>query len=205
LRQAVKFPAGQRLYSMDRKDRMPDGATEWFQAQVAPHLPTLFRVAYRLVRNRADAQDLVQDTCVAACENRARVSDADHPVRWLLRVLHNCFIDRTRRHKRANLVSLDAANAAQPLVSSLPGPESAMLHTDAHRAVARAFLQLEPTQRTLLVLRLEGYGLGEIESITGIDRALLGARLHRARNSLARNLEQQTGATCSALLIGSGS
>ena len=56
-------------------------ATEWFQAQVAPHLPTLFRVAYRLVRNRADAQDLVQDTCVAACEHRASVDGADQPVR----------------------------------------------------------------------------------------------------------------------------
>lgn len=184
---------------------MPDGATEWFQTQVAPHLPTLFRVAYRLVRNRADAQDLVQDTCVAACENRASVGSADHPVRWLLRVLHNCFIDRTRRQKRAHLVPLDEANAAQPLVSGLPGPEVSMLHTDAQRAVARAFLELEPMQRTLLVLRLEGYGLGEIESITGIHRAMLGARLHRARNSLARHLKQQTGATSAALLIGSGS
>ena len=49
-------------------------------------------------------------------------------------------------------------------------------------------------QRTLLVLRLEGYDLGEIESITGIHRAVLGARLHRARNSLARYLEQHAAA-----------
>lgn len=188
---------------MDRKDRLPVGATEWFQTRVAPHLPTLFRVAYRLVRNRADAQDLVQDTCVAACENRASVNGAEHPVRWLLRVQHNCFIDRARRQKRAILVPLDEANAAQPLVSGLPGPEASMLHTDARRAVERALLELEPIQRTLLVLRLEGYGLSEIESITGIDRALLGSRLHRARNSLARHMEQQTGATSAALLIGS--
>src|SRR5690606_12793113 len=128
-----------------------------FNAQVAPHLPTLFRVAYRLVRNRSDAQDLVQDTCIAACENPAAVGGADHPVRWLLRVLHNCFIDRMRRQQRANLVSLEDFNVAHPLVSGLPGPEETMLHTDAQRVVARAFLELEPMQRTLLVLRLEGY------------------------------------------------
>jgi RNA polymerase sigma-70 factor (ECF subfamily) len=190
---------------MDRRNRMPTGAADRFDARVAPHLPTLLRVAFRLVRNRPDAQDLVQDTCIAACENPAAFGGADHPVRWLLRVLHNCFIDRMRRQKRSKLVSLDEADAKDSLVSGLPGPEESMLHTDAQRAVARAFLELDPMQRTLLVLRLEGYDLGEIESITGIHREVLRARLHRARNSLARHLELQTGATSTALLIGSNS
>jgi DNA-directed RNA polymerase specialized sigma24 family protein len=43
----------------------------------------------------------------------------------------------------------------------------------------------------LLVLRAEGYDLTEIESITGIQKDVLRARLHRARRSLARHLEQQ--------------
>jgi DNA-directed RNA polymerase specialized sigma24 family protein len=80
-----------------------------------------------------------------------------------------------------------------------------MLHSDAQRAIERAFLKLDEVQRTLLVLRIEGYDLGEIESITGINREVLRARLHRARNSLARHLEQQTGATSTAFLIGSNS
>ena len=50
---------------------MPKSATEQFDPLVAPHLGVLFRVAYRLLRNTADAQDLVQDTCIAACENLA--------------------------------------------------------------------------------------------------------------------------------------
>ena len=182
---------------------MPHGATDRFDTQVAPHLPMLLRVAYRLVRSHSDAQDLVQDTCIAACENPSAFGGADHPVRWLLRVLHNRFIDRMRRQKRSKLVSLDEVDAVDPLVSGLPGPEECMVHTDAQRAVERAFLELEPMQRTLLVLRLEGHDLGEIESITGIHREVLRARLYRARNSLARHLEQQTGATSTALLIGS--
>jgi RNA polymerase sigma-70 factor, ECF subfamily len=184
---------------------MPDTRTGRFDAQVAPHLPTLLRVAYRLVRNRADAQDLVQETCVAACENPDAFGTADHPVRWLLRVLHNRFIDRARSRKRVQLVPLDDADSVQQLVSAMPGPEEELLHSDAQRALARAFLQLEEVQRTLLVLRIEGYDLAEIESITGIQREVLRARLHRARNSLARHLQQQTGATCVALLIGSNS
>lgn len=184
---------------------MPDVAKDRFNARVAPHLPLLFRVAFRLARNRSDAQDLVQDACIAACENAAAFDGVDQPVHWLLRVLHNAFIDRTRRLKRSSLVTLDEADAVDPLVSGLPGPEESMLHTDAQRAIARAFLRLEPIQRTLLVLRLEGYDLAEIESITGVHREVLKARLHRARNSLARHLEQQTGASSAALLIGSHS
>jgi RNA polymerase sigma-70 factor (ECF subfamily) len=182
---------------------MPDVRTGRFDAQVAPHLATLLRVAYRLVRNRADAQDLVQETCVAACENPDAFGTADHPVRWLLRVLHNRFIDRARRLKRSHLVPLDEADAAAPLVCGLPRPEESLHYSEAQRALVRAFLKLEEMQRTLLVLRIEGYDLGEIESITGIHRDVLRARLHRARNSLARHLEQQTGAPPSALLIGS--
>jgi RNA polymerase sigma factor (sigma-70 family) len=184
---------------------MPETRTSRFDALVAPHLETLLRVAYRLVRNQADAQDLVQETCIAACEHPDDVGTADHPVRWLLRVLHNRFIDRTRRQKRSQLVPLDDADAENPLVCGNPGPEESLLNSDAQRALARAFLELEKSQRTLLVLRVEGYDLGEIESITGIGRDVLRARLHRARRSLARHLEQQTGATPVALLIGSKS
>jgi RNA polymerase sigma factor (sigma-70 family) len=184
---------------------MPETRTDRFDTLVAPHLETLLRVAYRLVRNRSDAQDLVQETCIAACEHPAEIGGADHPVRWLLRVLHNRFIDRTRHRKRSHLVSLDEADAESPLVCGKPGPEESLLHSDTQRALAHAFLKLEEMQRTLLVLRIEGYDLGEIEAITGIGREVLRARLHRARRSLARHLEQQTGATTVALLIGSKS
>jgi RNA polymerase sigma-70 factor (ECF subfamily) len=184
---------------------MPEARIERFDARVAPYLETLFRVAYRLVRNRADAQDLVQETCIAACEHPESFGNADHPVRWLLRVLNNRFIDGTRRRKRSQLVPLDEADAKDPLVSPRPGPEEALLHSDAQRVVALAFLKLEEMQRTLLVLRIEGYDLGEIEAITGINREVLRARLHRARASLARHLEQQTGASSVALLFGSKS
>lgn len=182
---------------------MADARKARFDARVAPHLETLLRVAYRLVRNRADAQDLVQETCVAACENPAAFGAADHPVRWLLRVLHNRFIDRRRHSKRSRLVPLDEVDAASSLVSALPGPEDLLLLSEAQRAVARAFLKLDETQRMLLVLRIEGYGLAEIEGITGIGREVLRARLHRARNSLARHLEKQTGAASVVALFGS--
>ena len=186
-------------------ENMADSSTERFDTLVAPHLGTLFRVAYRLVRNTADAQDLVQDTCIAACEHPADVSAAQHPVRWLLRVQHNCFLDAARRRRRSPMVALEEVEGALALPSEMPSPEELLQQADEERALERAFLQLEPMQRTLLVLRAEGHDLAGIEAITGIGREVLRARLHRARRSLAQRLTEQTGAPPHAARAGSNS
>jgi RNA polymerase sigma-70 factor (ECF subfamily) len=164
-----------------------------FDALVTPHLPAIFRVAYRLVRNTPDAHDLVQDTCIAACENLATLSATDRPDRWLLRVLQNRFINLARRSQRTPLVPLDDFPDTLQLASAAPGPDELLQQGDSERALERAFLQLDETQRTLLALRAEGYGLTEIEAITGIAKEVLRARLHRARRSLAQHLEHPAG------------
>ena len=58
-------------------------------------------------------------------------------------------------------------------------------------ALQTAWLMLERTQRSLLALRAEGYGMSEISAITGIPHDALGARLHRARRSLRRHLDRE--------------
>lgn len=154
---------------------------------VAPHLDSLFRVAYHLVRNATEAQDLVQDTCVAACGNLDALAAAESPLNWLLRVQHNRFIDLHRRRRRAPLVAMEDEDTAT-LISNLPDPEQLLQQLQSEALLERAFLQLEGMQRMLLSLRAEGYELAEIEAITGIEREALGARLRRARLRLAQLL-----------------
>lgn len=168
---------------------MTQSGTERFDTLVAPHLGVLYRVAYKLLRNSHDAQDLVQDTCVAACEHPAQVEAAQRPLCWLLRVMHNRFIDGTRRGGGSPFVELSEA-AATELLSSGPTPEELHQQAESERALEQSFLRLEPVQRVLLTLRAEGYGLPEIEAITGIGREVLRARLHRARRSLAQYLNE---------------
>ena len=166
---------------------------EQFDALLTPHLGVLHRVAYRLFRNTPDASDLVQDVCIAACENLADLAAVDHPDRWLLRVLHNRFINVVKRRRRAPFEPLDADPGAAQIASTQPGPEDQLQLDDAARVLERAFLQLDEIQRTLLSLRAEGYDLAEIEAITGVGRQVLRARLHRARRSLAQHLGRQQG------------
>ncbi|MEO8315449.1 MAG: RNA polymerase sigma factor [Pseudomonadota bacterium] len=170
---------------------------------VAPHLNTLFRMAYQLLRNSADAQDLVQDTCVAACANLDALAAADSPLRWLLRVQQNRFIDMHRRRVRSPLVAADEDTAAA-VVSDLPDPEQLLQQLQSETLLERAFLQLESMQRVLLTLRAEGYELPEIEEITGIEREALGARLRRARLRLAQVLADMNREAAVVRHIGSG-
>jgi RNA polymerase sigma-70 factor, ECF subfamily len=174
-----------------------------FHVLVEPHLERLFRVACRLLGNTADARDLVQDTCVTACENLDELASSSHPARWLLRVQRNRFIDRARRRQRAPVVTLKIAARTDRVASTEAGPEELLQQDEEERALDLAFQKLDETHRLLLSLRAEGYGLAEIEHITGIGRDVLRARLHRARCSLAQHLDAQQDSTHHSTRIGS--
>lgn len=182
---------------------MADARKGQFNTLVAPHLERLFRVACRLLGNTADARDLVQDTCVTACENLAELELNSSPERWLLRVQRNLFIDRARRRQRAPVVTLKGPGRTERLASAEAGPEELLQREDEEQALDVAFQKLDDTHRLLLSLRAEGYGLAEIETITGIGRDVLRARLHRARRSLARHLEAQQDSALHSTRIGS--
>ena len=170
---------------------MPKSTPEAFDVLIAPHLTRLFRAACRLAGNRADAEDLVQDTCLSACENLTALGGADYPERWLLRVLYHRFVDGTRRRRRAPVIAIDVTIEGNLRASDQSDPEEMAVQAERERHFHRAWSELPPIQRALLALRAEGYGLAEIETITGIGSEVLRARLHRARQSLARHLNQK--------------
>jgi DNA-directed RNA polymerase specialized sigma24 family protein len=68
------------------------------------------------------------------------------------------------------------------------------MQSDQEAALARAWDRLEPDQQLLLLLRAEGHELREIAEITEVDRPALSSRLHRARSSLAKYLEEERSA-----------
>ena len=165
---------------------MPNPDARRFEILIEPHFDALFRAAYRLARNRADAEDLVQETCVRAYERIAEPRDPQLIKPWLLRVMHNLFIDGVRR---ARLVSL-ASSGDDDVASSAAhqSPEESLNTAEREEQFHRAWLKLDRDHRALLALRAEGYSVQEISEITGVDGEALHARLYRARRNLARNL-----------------
>ena len=170
---------------------MPGTQNERFARLVAPHLDALFRAAYRLSRRRADAEDLVQETCVRACEHIQDLEGSERVKSWLLRVLHNVFIDGARRARSAPIDRFaSGTDLAAISASPDPTPEDSLHTAERQALLERAWLKLERGQQALLALRAEGYSLTEICSITGIAMDALTMRLYRARRQLTRCLQE---------------
>jgi RNA polymerase sigma-70 factor (ECF subfamily) len=162
----------------------------WLTAEVEQ----IYRVACRLTGNPHDAEDLVQDVCERALRKAPELATAEDYRHWLLRVLYNRFVDGTRHRKRSPLVAVGAAVAEAMSGQEAPDSEGLAVQSDEEAALVRAWARLEADQQMLLLLRAEGYDLGEISRITEIDRPALSSRLHRGRSSLARYLEQERSA-----------
>jgi len=173
---------------------MPGKDNKRFSTLVEPHLDALYRSAYRLTRNRADAEDLVQEACMRACARLTELREAGPVKAWLLRVLHNLFIDGTRRARLSPIEETRGtlALAAEAICPS-PTPEESLDSAQRVAQLERAWLRLDRSHRVLLALRAEGYTLAEISGITTIAMDALTMRLYRARQSLTRCLhEEQT-------------
>lgn len=175
-----------------------------FEALVRPQMPALFRAAYRLAGNEADAEDLVQETCIAANLRLDALKACEFPDRWLLRVLYNRFVDGLRQRQRSPIAANAIATESAALASETTSPEVLAGQADGERAFMRAWLELEEMQRALLSLRAEGYALAEIAEITGLAQDVLGPRLHRARRSLKRHLEHHNSEGATQTRLGSG-
>ena len=160
-----------------------------FEHLVRPHYAALFRVAVRFTGSRADAEDLVQETCLRAYRHIARVATLESPLTWLLCVLRRLYIDRIRRYERTNVSYIDEGVLAE-MASPAPGPAEAVHSEQVAKRIERGLRKLGAEQRTLLILHdVEGYSLNELETITDLKLGTIKSKLHRARVKLGRMLQ----------------
>ena len=165
-----------------------------FKALIEPHLAAVYRAAYRLVRNKSDADDLVQETCIRAIERLSELRESQIVRSWLLTVMHNIFVDGSRRARHSPVADGHDRELAES-VCPIPNPEERASMSQREEQLHHAWSQLERGHRILLALRAEGYSIAEIALITGIPTEALYARLYRARLSLAQHLNSEASST----------
>ena len=158
-----------------------------------PHLDIVFRVARRLSRNEPDAEDLVQETYLKAQRAFGRFEMREFGIRpWLLRILHNTFLNRQAREKNAPRAAgpeMLQATAESYDGSSLAPPELDYERVDGE--VKTAIERLAPEFRSVLLLwATQEYSYQEIAKILELPIGTVMSRLHRARQQLARSLHE---------------
>lgn len=162
-----------------------------FERCVRPHVPRLYRLAWRLSGTREDAEDLVQETLLRAWPQRRKVLALDKPAPWLTRVLYNAWVDRWRRlGAMRDATSLDDRENSLPEAYSSDAPQLTAVDT---AVVERALAALPEHQRLVVLMHDgEGYTLEEISGITQVSLGTLKSRLHRARQALRTRIAHGT-------------
>ena len=183
--------------SADGLDRAPADEDEAaraarFEAEALPYLDQLYGAALRMTRNRADAEDLVQDAYAKAFGSFHQYRPGTNLKAWLYRILTNTFINSYRKKQREPLQSdADAVEdwqlhrAASHDSVGLPSAENLALDALPDSDIKEALGQLTEDRRLAVYLAdVEGFSYKEIAEIMDTPIGTVMSRLHRGRRQL---------------------
>jgi len=153
---------------------------ERFQAWVGEHIGVLHRVA-RAFAVGADQHDLLQEILIAVWRAAPAFRGDSAASTFIFRVAHNRALTwrrgevrRRRRDETYQRLHVEDVSGEDPLLEQL----------------YEAIRQLEPLDRSLVLLSLEGQSYAEIAALHGLSETNIGARLSRARQKLTQLTEQ---------------
>lgn len=154
-------------------------------SKIEENIPSLRRYAWSLLRNSADADDLVQDCLVRALDSVGKLRTESDLRPWLFTIMHNLFASRWRRMtNRARLIR----DQGEPDVSVAPNQEANMQIQD----VLRGLDTLPEEQREIILLvTVEGFQYDEVAKMLDIPIGTVMSRLGRGRDRLAQFVKGQ--------------
>lgn len=154
-------------------------------------LPRLRRFARSLTRSVVEADDLVQDACLRAL-SRADQWDPSQPLdRWVFRITRNLWISEIRKRTVRVGQGQVPADESPELVSHESGEASVM----AGQLQSQIAALPEELSAILLTVSVEGYSYAEAAALFDIPIGTVMSRIHRARKTLAAQINEPTGAS----------
>jgi RNA polymerase sigma-70 factor (ECF subfamily) len=159
------------------------GDEEAFEALIRLYSRRVYGVAYAIVQDIAEAEDIVQETFLKLHQTRGRLREPDKFTGWLLTVTRNAARDRLRRRKpQAPAETFDAL-----VDGNMATPGSRLEQEEAQAHLRRALARLPEEHRIALTLRyLEGLDYRAIETTMGLSNGALRGVLGRALGTLRR-------------------
>ena len=169
-----------------------------FEKDLLGFLKPLYSAAMRLVRNKQEAEDLVQETYLKALRFRESFEYGTNLKAWLYKILINTFINDYRRKKKAprtvNIDDLDEFSLYDHVMRTNPdlmssSPEKNLLQRLVGDEVKQALEEIPDIYRIPVILAdMEGFSYEEIANIMECPKGTVMSRLHRGRKLLQRKL-----------------
>jgi len=165
----------------------------------------IYRLAYRVLHNAADAEDITQEAMVRAWIYRDRFhSDPSRDTErvfeaWLSRIAFNVLVDLMRRRRCRPMLSLEALQGVQSEgeagFADIPDysqdPSERVMERAGSERLHRAIERLAPDYRSCLLLLNEDRSYQEISALLNCPIGTVRSRVHRARASLRRALQAE--------------
>lgn len=157
----------------------------------------IFHLAFRMLNNRHEAEDVVQDTFLRVYKNLERYDENQKFSTWIYRIGTNLCIDRLR--KRKPVYSLDAEMNEQEGIDGyalIPSddrtPETELMLSETKEMIREAIDSLPAKYKSVMVLRyLNELSLQEISEVLDMPVTTIKTRVHRGREFLRKKLERK--------------
>ena len=173
-----------------------------FERDVIPLRDVLYRHAFRLSKNHADSEDLVQETVMRAYAHFDSFRSGSNVSAWLLRILTNAFINGYRRRQRQPAQYSIEQLTDHYLTEATARSAASALHSAEDHALAqwpdsdiKAAMQALPRQfrEAVYYADVEGRRYDEIAALMNTPRGTVMSRLHRGRRQLRTLLSSAVG------------
>jgi len=149
----------------------------------------LYVYVFELAHDEQTSLDLVQETFIAAVRHIGSLRDDDKFGSWLFGIAHQKFIQRWRKQRREEVLLDEIPESADEFEGS---PDDLLIRQEQEAEFMELLNQLPLPQRSVLLLHfVEDFSLEEIAGITGIPIGTVKSRLHYAKKSLRKLLEEK--------------
>ena len=178
---------GVQAAAYEKQTMSPPVALQSLEAIFREHHGAVYRAAYRITGNAADAEDVLQTVFTRLLRREEQPDLSNSAGSYLHRAAVNAALDLMRKRKRARAVDLD--EVGEQLVDEDAGPERLRGSREIAVRVREALGRLSPRQAEIFSLRyLEGLGNLEIATMLGSSQTSIAVILHRARHRLQKEL-----------------
>lgn len=157
----------------------------------------LFHLAYRMLFNRHEAEDIVQETFLRVYKNWHRYDEKQKFSTWIYRIATNLCIDRLRKRKPSYYLDAEMNNQdGLDGYTLIPGdertPETEYLLSETQQIIHQAIEGLPAKYKSVIVLRyLQELSLQEIGDVLDMPVTTVKTRVHRGREFLRKKLEHK--------------
>ena len=173
------------------------GAHE-LQKVLSLRLPSFYRCALRVLGNRDDAEDAVQEALLAAYKHLHQFQGQSQMFTWLTTIVRNCALMQLRKRPRQIHFRLDERFGEEQqwavltgLADERPSPEDECRNSELAAHLRKCTALLSPRLRRTFQLRVvDGLSILETAQVLGVPHGTVKAQLARARAKIARHMRR---------------